>query len=62
MSKLINNNTDLVIVLLTLASIGLTFLNIMDVKDFGAIVLAVFSFKFGKANPTIVSQPTPNQI
>lgn len=49
MKHLIGNNTDLIIVLFTLASIALTIIHIMDVKDFGALVFAVFSYKFGKA-------------
>jgi len=48
MNKLINNNTDLMVFLFTLASIGLTFQRIMDVKDFGALALLVLGYKFAK--------------
>lgn len=48
MNKLINNNTDLMVFLFTLASIGLTFTHIMDVKDFGALALLVLGYKFAK--------------
>lgn len=48
MNKIIKGNTDFIIVALTLASIGLTFTKIMDVKDYFSLVLAVFSYKFGK--------------
>ena len=48
MNKLINNNTDLMVFLFTLASIGLTFQSIMDVKDFGALALLVLGYKFAK--------------
>lgn len=48
MKNLIKNNTDLVVVLLTTASIGLTFMRIMDVKDFAGFVLMAFGYKFAK--------------
>ena len=55
MNRLINNNTDFMVFLFTLASIGLTFMKIMDVKDFGALALLVLGYKFAKnqmvANP-----------
>lgn len=60
MKPYINSNTDLIIILLVTASIGLTFLHVMDVKDFVAMVLMVLSYKFGRSqamttptNPTI---------
>ena len=49
MNKLIKSNTDFIIVLLVLASIGLTFTHTMDVKDFVAMVLMVLSYKFGRS-------------
>lgn len=55
MNKLINNNTDLIVVIVTLASIVLTFLQIMDVKDFGAMAMMVLAYKFGKTQ----KQDTP---
>lgn len=48
MKNLVNNNTDLMVLLFTLASIGLTFMKIMDVKDFGALALLVLGYKFAK--------------
>jgi len=48
MKNLINNNTDLIVILLALASIGLTFMGIMDVKDFVTMVLMAFGYKFAK--------------
>lgn len=49
MKNIIKGNTDFVIVLLVVSSIGLTFTKIMDVKDFVAMVLMVLSYKFGKS-------------
>jgi hypothetical protein len=49
MNKLIKSNTDLIIVLLVLASIGLTYKSTMDVKDFVSMVLMVLSYKFGRS-------------
>lgn len=58
MNKLISNNTDLMVVIFTLASIGLTFMKIMDVKDFGALALLVFGYKFAKYQNANQNQPT----
>lgn len=49
MKNIIKGNTDFIITLLVVSSIGLTFIKIMDVKDFVAMVLMVLSYKFGKA-------------
>lgn len=48
MKNLINNNTDLLVVFFAGAITVLTFIKIMDVKDFLFIVGMVFSYKFGK--------------
>lgn len=48
MNKLLNNNTDLLAIVFTLGCLGLTFAHIMDVKDFSALALMVFSYKFAK--------------
>lgn len=53
MNKLINSNTDLIIVGMVVASIALTFLKIMDVKDFVSMVMMVLAYKFGKAQQPI---------
>ncbi len=49
MNKLVKSNTDFIIVLLVLSSIGLTFTHTMDVKDFVSMVLMVLSYKFGRS-------------
>lgn len=56
MKNLINNNTDLMVLLFTLASIALTFLHIMDVKDFGSLALLVLGYKFAKKQNETFSQ------
>lgn len=53
MNKLINNNTDLIVVLVTVSSAILTFMHIMDVKDFGSMVMIVLTYKFSKPQPPI---------
>lgn len=61
MNKLLNNNTDLIVILVTIASIALTFIHIMDVKDFGAMAMMVLAYKFGKGQAlTIPKNETPN--
>lgn len=62
MKTIIKGNTDFIIVIVTLASIGLTFLHIMDVKDFFSLVLAVFSYKFGKLQPVENSVSIPTNV
>ena len=56
MNNLINNNTDLMVFLFTIASIALTFNHIMDVKDFGALALMVLGYKFAKKQNETFSQ------
>lgn len=58
MHKLVNNNTDLVVVMMAASSIGLTFMKIMDVKDFGALALLILGYKFAK-NQALTSNDTP---
>lgn len=53
MNKLINNNTDFIVTLMAVASIGLTFMKIMDVKDFGALALMILGYKFAKSQAAI---------
>jgi len=48
MNKLISNNTDLLVIIFAIACIALTFAHIMDVKDFNALALMVFGYKFAK--------------
>ncbi len=48
MKNIIKGNTDFIIVVLTSASVVLTIMKIMDVKDFGTLVAMAFSFKFGQ--------------
>jgi hypothetical protein len=48
MNKLVNSNTDLIVTLAFVSSIALTFLKIMDVKDFGAMAMMILAYKFGK--------------
>lgn len=48
--KLFNNSTtNLILVALTLATIGMTLIGIIDAKDFMAVVLMVLSYKFGRS-------------
>lgn len=58
MKNIIKGNTDFVIILFVLSSIGLTYMKIMDVKDFVAMVLMVLSYKFGRSQA--VDKPVVN--
>lgn len=58
MKNIIKGNTDFVIMLFVLSSIGLTYMKIMDVKDFVAMVLMVLSYKFGRSQA--VDKPVVN--
>lgn len=62
MKNLVKNNTDLIVVLVTLASIGLTFMQIMDVKDFVAMVLMAFGYKFAKGQKIEPSKTEENVV
>lgn len=62
MTKLVKSNTDFIIVLLVLASIGLTFTHTMDVKDFVAMVLMVLSYKFGRSQGVDRSTDEPKAV
>lgn len=48
MNKIINNNTDLLVVFFAIMCTALTFMRIMDVKDYIVLVSMVFVYKFGK--------------
>jgi hypothetical protein len=45
------STTNTIIFMFSVASIGLTFLGIMDVKDFLQIAILVIGYKFGKSLP-----------
>lgn len=51
MSKIFNSASKLVFVLMTLAVIALTFLKIVDAKDFMILAVSAFSFYFTKSLP-----------
>ncbi len=59
MKNLINNNTDLIVSIMAVASIALTFMKIMDVKDFFSLALMILGYKFAK-NQTIPTEPSLN--
>lgn len=60
MKNVIKNNTDFIIIILVISSIGLTYTKIMDVKDFVAMVLMVLSYKFGRSQP--VDKPVDTKV
>lgn len=62
MKNIIKGNTDFVIVLLVVSSIGLTFTKIMDVKDFVAMVLMVLSYKFGRTMSEVKPEEKPTEL
>lgn len=49
--EIFKSATKLVFVLMAIATVALTFIGIVDAKDFTMLVSSVFAFYFTKRNP-----------
>jgi hypothetical protein len=56
------NPRNIVFVLMAIASIGLAFVKIMDIKDFGVLASLVIGSYFGGALPEQRASNTQNDI
>lgn len=59
MKNIFSSTTNLVLLLMTISLIALTFLKIMDPKDFFSFLGMVASYKFGRSQATKEDPVTP---
>jgi hypothetical protein len=58
--KIFQSATKIVLLLMTVALIILTFLRIIDAKDFMTVMIAIIAFYFGqKTNTATIEQQLP---